>query len=105
MLDADLGLKRPATFTLAIRETFLVVMEELDIGTRLATLPLITQVNMVDFSVYINLKEEIVGMMVQDMELGIKIPANLHFKMLEKVLMVMGKVYIGLRPALIPPII
>ena len=67
-----------------------MVMVELYIGSIPATLPP---------------KEEIVGMMVQDVEVGLNISATLHFAMLEKVFMVMREVYIGIRPALVPPII
>ena len=43
-------------------------------------------------------------MMVQEVEVGLKISTNLTFEMLEKVLMVMVEVDIGLIPALLPPI-
>ena len=43
--------------------------------------------------------------MVQDAEVGLKILATLSLTMLEKVLMVMGEVNIGLKTALIHPII
>ena len=52
-----------------------------------------------------NLKEEILGVMIQDMELGFNKSATITFKMLEKVLMVMGEVDICLRPAIISSII
>ena len=92
-------------FTLEIMEKLLVVMGELDIGARPATITSITQVTMVDFLVYLNLKDEIVVGMVQGVEVGLKISSTLTFIMLEKVLMVMGEVDIGLRPALIYSII
>ena len=44
-------------------------------------------------------------MMMQDLELGLKISVNLLFTMLENVLMMMGEVDIGLSPAVISPII
>ena len=43
--------------------------------------------------------------MVHDVELVIKRSATLPFTMLDKLLMVIGEVYIGLIPALIPPFI
>ena len=51
------------------------------------------------------MNKQIVGVMVQDVELVIKRSANLPFTMLDKLLMVMGEFYIGLIPALIPPFI
>ena len=50
-------------------------------------------------------KEEILRVMVQYMEVGLKRSAMITCSMLEKVLIVMGEVDIGLRPALLPPII
>ena len=44
-------------------------------------------------------------MIVQDLEVGLKIAYTLSCSMLEKVLMVMGEVDICFRPSLIPPII
>ena len=44
-------------------------------------------------------------MMMKDVEVGLNRSSTLPFKMLYKVLMVMGEVYICLRPALIPTII
>ena len=43
--DMDLGLKRPETIILKIVDKVLIVMVEVDIGLRPATLPHITQVN------------------------------------------------------------
>ena len=43
--------------------------------------------------------------MEQDTKVGLKISATLPFKILEKLLMVMGEVDIGLTPDLIPPTI
>ena len=74
-------------------------------GPRQATLPPINQVIMVDCLVYMNLKENMVGEMVQAVEAGLKRSSTLPFTVLDKVLMVMGDVDIGLIPALIPPII
>ena len=39
MVDVDLGLKIPSTFHLTIQDRLLVVMVELDIGPRPATIP------------------------------------------------------------------
>ena len=49
-----------------------MVMGELDICSIPATLPPITHVNMVDCSSYMNFKEEILGVMVKDVEVGLK---------------------------------
>ena len=48
MEELDICIKRPATIYLAIVEQVLVVMVEVDIGLRPATLPPITQVDVVD---------------------------------------------------------
>ena len=42
---------------------------------------------------------------MEDVELGLKRSATLPFTITEKVLMFMGEVDIGLRPAILPPII
>ena len=42
---------------------------------------------------------------MEDLDLGLKIPACITFTILEKVLMVMGDVEIGLRPAPLPHMI
>ena len=47
----------------------------------------------------------IVGVITEEVEVGINIQATLPLKMTEKVLMVMGEVGIGLIPPPIPPII
>ena len=67
-----------------------MVMKELDIGTIPDSLPP---------------KEEIVGVMVQDVEVGLKISTTLPCSTMEKVLMVLGEAYLGLGLALSPPII
>ena len=96
--DVDLGLKRPSTFLLKIREKLLVVMGEVDIGTIPATITPINQVTMVDFCVYlalltmlmvvfVKMKGVIVGVVVQDVEVGLDISASINFTMIEKVLM------------------
>ena len=84
----DIGLKIPSTYTLEIREKLLVVMVYLYIGTILATILPITQVKMVYCSVYQNLKEEIVRVMMKDVEVGLNRSSTLPFTMLYKVLMV-----------------
>ena len=52
MSDVDIGLKRPATLPLSIVEKLLMVIGELYLGPRTATLTNINQVTMVDFCVY-----------------------------------------------------
>ena len=65
-------------------------MGELDIGPRPATLlP----------------KDELVGVMTQDMEVGLKRPTTRTCSMLEKLLMVLGEVDLGLGTDLLPTII
>ena len=66
------------------------LMVELDIGQITATL---------------TPKDRLVGLMVQDVEVGMKRSVTLICSMLEKVLIVMLEVDIGLRPALLPPVI
>ena len=73
-----------------LREILLVVMGDLDIGTRLANIPP---------------KNEIVGVTVQDMKVGLKRWTTIPFSTLGKVLMVLGEVYLGLRVALLHTII
>ena len=50
-------------------------------------------------------KEDIVGMMLQYVELGMKISNTLTCLILDKVFMVMGEVDLGLIPEIVPPII
>ena len=99
--DLDLGLKRPDNFPLAIWEKLLVVNKDLDIGTRPDNITPITQVTMVDFCVYlfhiamwiivfIKMKNVMAGVMVKDRGLDLKRSATLTFKIMDKVLMVMG---------------
>ena len=72
----------------------------MDIGTRIDNLTTITQVYMVDFSIYLVLlfmlvivfmktKEFILGEMVKDVEVSLNRSATLPFTMKEKVFMVM----------------
>ena len=81
-----------------------------------ATIPPIIQVTMIYWYVHLvllvmlmivfmKIKEVIVGVMVQDVEVGIRILANIPFTMMDKVFMVMVEVGIGIIPAPIPPII
>ena len=67
-----------------------MVMGELDIGPRSAS---------------ITNKEEIVVVMMQYMKVGLKRSSTCPFSMSDKVLIVLGEVYLGIRPALLPPII
>ena len=91
-------------------------MLAVDIGTRPPTLLTITHLTMVDCCVNLVLltmwmivkmktKEVIVGVMAQDIKLGIKISTTITFTTMEKVLMVMEEVNIGIRPAPPTPII
>ena len=92
MIDVYLGLKITATFPLVIWDRLLVVMVDVDIGPRPATLPPITQVTMAYCCVYlvllamwmilfIKMKVVIVVVMVQDVEVGLNISATLLFTM------------------------
>ena len=65
-------------------------MGELDIGPIPGTLPT---------------EEEIVGVKVKDMEVGLKRSTTLPCSMLEKVFMALGEIDLGIVPALLPPII
>ena len=51
------------------------------------------------------MKHVIVEVTMEDVELCHKIPDTINLKMMEKVLMVMGEVYIGIRPPPLPLII
>ena len=51
------------------------------------------------------MKDVTVGVLVQDLEVGLKISTFLYFKITEKVLIVIGGVDIGLKPAPVPTII
>ena len=55
--------------------------------------------------VFMKVKEVILGLMVQNLGVGIKISVTFSFTMMEKVLMLMGEVDLGLRPSSLPPII
>ena len=116
MADVDIGLKIPATFPLVIWYKPLVVMGEVGIGTIPDTLPPITKVTMVYCCVYLvlitmlmvvfmKMKEVIVGVIVQDVKVGLNISATLPFKMLDKCFILMEEVDLGIRTAFLPPII
>ena len=77
-----------------------MVIGDVDIGTIPDTLPPITQVSILDCCVYLvlisifmivfmKIKEVIVGVMVQDVEVCLNISATLPFKIMNKFLMVM----------------
>ena len=53
----------------------------------------------------ITTKKEMVGVMVQEVEVGLKILSTLSCSMLEKVFMALVEVDLGLVPALLSPII
>ena len=85
-----------------------MVVVEVYICPRPSTFPPITQVFMVYVGVYLVLlvmlmilfmkkKEVIVGVMVQDLEVGLKRSATLTFKIMDKVLIVVGELDIGIR--------
>ena len=82
MGEANMGHKRPANLTLSIVEQVFMVMVEVDIGLRPATLPYTTQVDVVDCWFY-----------------------NFLLVLLKKMFMVTRKVGIGIRPSTLPPII
>ena len=54
---------------------------------------------------FTKIKEVIVGLMVKDVKVGIKRSATIPLTMMDKVLLVMGEVNIGIRQALLSPII
>ena len=93
---------------------------EVDIGLRPAIITPITKLNVLYFWIFqkillfvmeelgivkipatLHPKEDIVGVIVQDVEVGLKRSTTLPCKMLEKVLMVLVEV----DPALLPPIV
>ena len=54
---------------------------------------------------FVKMKEVIVGVMVQDVEVCLNRSATIYFTMMEKALIVVVKEYKGIRPSLIPTII
>ena len=116
MEEVYLGLKIPSTLLLTILEKFFMVMEEVDIGIRTATLPPITQVDVVYCWVYLLfidvfskvfmvMKGVIVVEIVEDVDSDIKRLDTLTFKIVDKVLMVVREMDIGIRSYPLPPII
>ena len=90
-----------------------MVMGDVELGIRLSTIPHITHMTIVDCWVYILLiflfkkvftvtKYVIVAVMTEEMDLGLKRPATITFTIMEKVLMVIGDMDIGIRPPTIP---
>ena len=75
---------------LIFQEILLVVMGELDICPKQATIPT---------------KEYIVGVTVQETEVGLKRSITLPLFMLGRVLMALVEVNLGLRPAILSPVI
>ena len=55
--------------------------------------------------VFMSMKEVVVVVMMEDVYLGLKISATIPFTIVDKLLMVMGEVDIGIIPSPIPPII
>ena len=89
--DLDLGLNRPSTIIFIIVEKVLVVLGYVYVGLRPATIPPITLVTMVYCCVYFLLlvvftkvfmekREVMVVLMMEYMDLGIKILATIPFK-------------------------
>ena len=104
----DLVLKRLATITISIVEKLLMLTGEVGIGTRTATITPTTQLTMVDCCIYLllivaltklftTMKEVILRIIMEDMELYHKRTATITFTMVDKVLMIMGEVDISLR--------
>ena len=84
-----------------------MLMGEVDIGIRPSTLHPITQSTVSDCCVYlfilvvfiklfIVIKDVIVVVTIEDVDLGLKRPATFTFTIVEKVLMMMGEVDVGL---------
>ena len=93
-----------------------MVIGEVYIGSIPDTITTITQFTMVYCCVYlvllamymivfVKVKVVIVGVMLQDVKVGIKILSTRAFTMMKKVLIVMSEVDFGRRPAPLPPII
>ena len=84
-----------------------MVIVEVNIGLIPSNITPITQVIMVDYCIYLllldvfmkvfmEMKEMILVVIMEDMDLGLKIPANITFTIIEKVLVVTVEVDIGL---------
>ena len=124
MIELDLGHILPSTLHIAISKQELMFKGEVDICLIPDTILIMVKVNMVDSLFFKKIllvaigeldlgtipdtippKEDIVGVMVQDMELGPNISTTFPCSLLEKVLMVLVEVDLGLGPALLPTII
>ena len=90
MADMNLGIKMPDTLPLEILDNKLTVIGEVNIGTVPATITPITQLTMVDSCVYLlllvmlmivymRMKGVIVGVMMEDADVGLNISAILPF--------------------------
>ena len=88
--EVDLGLNRLATILFTTTDKMLIVMGEVDIGLRTATLPPINQVILLYYwyfmlllvlltKVFMLMKEFIVVVIIEEMDLGLKRPATLPF--------------------------
>ena len=108
MIELDLGHILPSTLPLAISNQELMFEEEVDICLIPDTILIMVKVNMVDSLFFKKIllvaigeldlgtipdtippKEDIVGVMVQDMELGLNISTTCPCSLLEKVLMML----------------
>ena len=78
-----------------------MVIGDVDIGLKTANITTITQANMVDLCIYLLLlvvfmklfmatKEVILVLIIEDVDLGLKRPATIIFKIAEKLLMVIS---------------
>ena len=106
LIHVNIGHKRPATLPLSIGEHDLMLKGEVDIGLRPSTITLVTKVSVVYFRLFqeillvvmgeldigprpdtIPSKQVIVGVMVKDVEVGLKRSTTLPCSMLDKFLM------------------
>ena len=124
LIELDLGHILPSTLPLAISNQELMFKGEVDICLIPDTILIMVKVNMVDSLFFKKIllvaigeldlgtipdtippKEDIVGVMVQDMEVVLKRSTTRTCSMLEKVFMELLVVDLDLGPALLPPII
>ena len=114
--DGDLGLKIPANIPLSIVDKLLTVYVEVDLGSIPATLPPVTKFAVVYCCIYlllifmfiklfVSMKEVIVRVIMEDVDLSLNIQSNLPFTKIKKLCMVMVEVDIGFIPSPLPPII
>ena len=89
------------TLTFTTADKVLMVMGEMDISLRPDDIPTIHPFQ----KLCMDMKEAIVVAMMEEVDIGLKIPATILLTTAEKLLMVMGEVDIGLIPATPPPII